>query len=170
LSLLRALAALGACLGLQVALGRLSPQAYRWVDLMYVPVVWYAIASSQRSAMFAGCVAGLLQDAWFHGGVFGLNGFKKTLLGWAFGGLGSRFDLGQTPFRFLGGAGLVLIDALLDLALRRVLAREIESPDPWWLLGRAAITGVAVVVGFVVADRLHGNRMPRRRAAGRVRL
>jgi rod shape-determining protein MreD len=170
LNLLRALAVLGVCLGLQVGLGRVSPEAYRWVDLLYVPVVWYAIAGSQRSAMLVGCVAGLLQDAWFHGGVFGLNGFKKTLLGWAFGGLGSRFDLGQTPFRFLGGFGLALLDALLDLGLRRVLAREIESPDPWWLLGRAAITGLAVVAGFAVADRLHKDGMPRRRGVGRVRL
>jgi cell shape-determining protein MreD len=161
LSLLRALAVLGVCLGLQVGLGKLTAHGYAWVDLMFVPVTWYAISGSQRSAMLVGCVGGLLQDAWFHGGVFGLNGFKKTLIGWAFGGLGSRFDLGQTSWRFLGGALGVIADGVLDLGLRRVLAREIDTPDPWMLLGRAAVTGLVVVAGFALADKLRGDR-PRR--------
>ena len=93
MNLLRALAVMAIALGLEAILGRLAPVLHGWVDLMMIPVAWYAISGSQRSAMLVGCAGGLLQDAWFQAGVFGISGFKKTLLGWAVGGLCSRLDL-----------------------------------------------------------------------------
>ena len=85
--------ALTLCLAAEAALGRLAPRLSSYVDLMWLPVVWYGLRGTQRSAMVVGCLAGLMQDSWFQTGLYGQNGFIKTLLGWAAGGIGSRFDL-----------------------------------------------------------------------------
>ena len=104
------------------------PEAHTYVDLMLVPVVWYGIARSQRSTMLVGCVAGLLQDAWFQIGVFGLNGFKKTLLGWALSGVGVRFNMNSGPGRVAAGAVLALADSVLDMVLRTLLDQALICP------------------------------------------
>jgi rod shape-determining protein MreD len=93
--------ALGLALAGQAGLGALWPEAARYVDLLLVPTVWYALAGSQRAGLLVGCAAGLLQDAWFQSDVFGLNGFNKTAIGWALGGLGERFDAGRQPARLV---------------------------------------------------------------------
>ena len=118
MKLLRALMGLAVAVSLQAGLGRLWPDAHRYAELLLVPVVAFGIVGSQRSAMLVGCCAGLLQDAWFDIGVFGLNGFKRTLLGWALGGLGSRFDLNRRT-GWLAAAictGLLVLGAGLRVA------------------------------------------------------
>jgi len=50
-TLLRATAVLLLALALQTGLGRLWPDAHRYVDLMYLPVIWYGIRRSQAAAM-----------------------------------------------------------------------------------------------------------------------
>ena len=132
MKLLTVIAVLAVGLALQTGLGRVWPDASRYVDVMMVPVVWYGIAGSQRSGMLVGCAAGLLQDAWFQAGAFGINGFKKTLIGWVLGGLGSRFDLNSTPSRFVFGAVATLSDSLLDLGLRQLLDQSQRALRVRW--------------------------------------
>ncbi len=153
MKLLRAIAALLLCLMLQEALARLAPAAARHLDLMMLPVVWYAFARSQRAGMLVGCAAGLLEDAWFHVGVFGLNGFKKTLLGWALGGLASRFELTRSWARFLGGVLASLGDSGLELVLRRLLEEQAPPVRPQELLLRAGIMGLLVAASFLIVER-----------------
>jgi len=148
--LLKLLAALAIALLLQSALGLLWPGAQRFVDFMIVPVVWFGIAGSQRTAMFAGCVAGLLQDSWFQLAVFGLNGFKKTALGWFLGGLGSRFDLNRQGVRMACGALASLADSLMDIGLRRLLDQHQPAPSPTEILIKAVIVGLAVAALFSI--------------------
>ena len=107
MSLLRALLALAAALGLQVALGRIWPDVNRFVSLLLVLVAVYGVSGSQRSAMFVGCLAGLFHDVWLEAGAFGISGFKWTLLGWVLGSVAARLDLGNGPARFVAGACLV---------------------------------------------------------------
>jgi len=145
---LTVIAVLAVCLAIQTGLGRVWPEAPRYVDVMMVPVVWYAIAGSQRSGMLVGCATGLVQDAWFQAGAFGISGFKKTLIGWVLGGLGSRFDLNSTPSRFVFGAVATLSDSLLDLGLRQLLDQSSAAPHPLEILIKAILTGILVVVAF----------------------
>jgi len=158
---LTVIAVLAVCLALQTGLGRVWPEAPRYVDVMMVPVVWYAIAGSQRSGMLVGCAVGLVQDAWFQAGAFGISGFKKTIIGWALGGLGSRFDLNSVPSRFVFGAVASLSDSLLDLGLRRLLDQSSAPPRPVEILIKATVTGILVVVAFGMTrwrDERRGRR------------
>lgn len=161
---LRAVLALVIALALQLALGRLWPEAHRWIDLMLVPVVWYGAAGSQRSGMLVGCAAGLLQDAWLDSGSFGLNGFKKTLIGWVLGGFGSRFDLNRSGSRFLAGTLAMLADGLLDLGLRSMLDLRAGATSTWVVLTRAAVGGVVITGAFGITERVRNRRQHRRLA------
>jgi len=155
---LTVIAVLAVCLAIQTGLGRVWPDAPRYVDVMMVPVVWYAIAGSQRSGMLVGCATGLVQDAWFQAGAFGISGFKKTLIGWVLGGLGSRFDLNSTPSRFVFGAVATLSDSLLDLGLRQLLDQSSAAPRPLEILIKAILTGILVVVAFGMTGWRQGRK------------
>jgi len=160
--LLRAIVGLALAVSLQVGLGSLWPEAHRYVDMLLVPVVAYGILGSQRSAMLVGCAAGLLQDAWFDIGVFGLNGFKRTLLGWILGGLGSRFDLNRGSGWLAAGVLLSLADALMDLGLRQLLDLEQAAPRLAEILIRAAVSGVLSAFVFSLQARARLRREQRR--------
>ena len=147
----------------QVALGTFSPDASRYVDLLLVPTAWYALAASQRAGMLVGCVAGLLQDAWFQTDVFGLNGFNKTLLGWALGGLSARFDVRRQPARFAFGALAAVADGLLALGLRRMLDQTSPGLALGALAAKAVVTGGLVVLAFGLTRRVHDRRARRTR-------
>lgn len=165
MSLFRTAALLGACLGLQVVLGRLLPESQRYVDFMALPVIWHAIACSQRSAMLTGCAAGLLQDAWFQIGTLGMNGFIKTFLGWAVGALGTRFDLNGPAIRVIVGALFAIAQSALEVGIRRLLVQVPPPPRPIDWVIRAAITGLAIAVLFPILDRVGGGE----RSAGVAR-
>jgi len=158
---LRGIALLGLLLALQAGLYRVWPAAPRYIDLMLLPPVWYGLVSSQRSAMIVGCCGGLLADGWFRVGVFGINGFKKTLIGWLVGALGTRFDLNNSGARFLAGVAAALIDTVIESVLRRLL----DLNPSQWIVGdtliRAGTTGILVVWGFMLAGRVQA-RLDRR--------
>ncbi len=162
MSLLRALLALAAALALQTGLGRLWPDGGRIFELLLVPVVWYGVARSQRSAMIIGCAAGLLHDAWFQTAAFGLTGFKWSLIGWALGGLGSRFDLNRQGGRLLAGCCVALADSLLDLVLRALLDLRQTAPGPGELILRSVLTGLLVLASFSLLARARHRRELRR--------
>jgi len=151
------LLAVAAAVFLQAALGKLSGGFDRYVDLTLLPVVWYGIHGTQRSAMLVGCSVGLIHDAWFRIAVFGITGLKRTLLGWALGGLGGRFDLNRFAGRFAVGFSLALAEGILDVGLRRLM--DLAQGAGWSeMFIRAACTGAAAVVVFGLIDRSRGRR------------
>jgi len=163
LTVVRALAALLACLGLQAGVAQLSSQANQWIDLMMVPVVWYAIRRSQRAGMLVGCTAGLMEDAWTSAGTLGLGGFRKTLVGWMLGGAASRVDLNHGGGRFLAGALCTLADGLLEWGFRAALPLE-PTARPWWMFAaRSLLTATVIVAAFSVTDRVLGHEPARGR-------
>jgi len=142
---------------LQAGLARLSGGFSRYVDLTILPVVWYCLRGTQRSAMLSGCAVGLVHDAWFLLGVFGVTGFKRTLLGWILAALGGRFELNHAPGRFAVGALLALGDGALDMFLRRMMDL---TQGPGWgeMFGRALCAGVLAAVVFAAIDSFRGSR------------
>ena len=166
---LRAALALLLALGGEAGLGRFAPEIHRYVDLLTLPIVWYALARSQRSAMFVGCVTGLLQDVWFSGGVFGVGGFTKTLLGWMLGELGSRFDLNAPLGRLVSGAAITTADRFLEMGLLSLLDVSAGTIDPVELSIRAVVEGLLAVSVFAILDRVGGGRKPAGRQAARRR-
>ena len=161
---LRAAMAIALALMAQVLTARFAPMASRLIDWTLLPLIWWGIAGSQRSAMLIGCAGGLLHDAWFRVAVFGLSGFKRTLIGWTLGGLGGRFDLNHGLGRFGVGFGVTLVDGLLDLGLRRMLDLQHAAPT-LELMTRSLCTAIVAVVVFSVVDRFR----QRERSSGRFR-
>lgn len=158
MSLLRAVAAVVLALAGQATLGRIWPEGHRYVDLMLVMVVWYGIAHSQRGAMLVGCTGGLLQDAWFHLGAFGTEGFKKTLIGWALGVLAVRLDLNHAGGRFVTGGLFAVADVLADQLVPRLLDQRASWPGPTALIVRVLVTGLLVAAIGGIVDRRRSRR------------
>ncbi len=162
MSLLRALVVLATALVLQAGLGHLWPASHRFIDVLLVPVGVYGVRGTQRSAMLMGCATGLLRDTWFQAGAFGLNGFKRTLLGWAIGSLATRVDLNRGGGRLAAGVLVSVGDDLLDLILRRLLDQPTQFPHVWELLVKAGVTGLLVALAGSILDRVTTTRPARR--------
>ena len=135
-----ALLGIGLALGASLGLGSIAPWATRYVDLTMLPMVVYALRTSQRSSMIVGCTTGLLQDYWVEPRLFGIDGLVKTILGWALGGLGARFDLNTFWGRFAAGASVHLLDEGLQAGLRRLFG-EALAPVALPTLAIRAVTG-----------------------------
>ncbi len=140
----------------QTAVGQVWHASGRFIDLLIVPVVLYGVAGSQRAALLVGCAAGLVADAWFGLGVFGLNGFKWTLLGYALAALCTRLDLAHPPGRAAAGAAIVLADAALDVALRALLDQDVPRDSLGALLATAVTTGVLAAISGSIVERVAG--------------
>lgn len=162
--------ALAVALGAEIALGAWLPSAHRYIDVMMLPVIGYALRKSQRAAMVLGCLGGLMEDAWFQSGLFGSSGFAKTLLGWALGGAGTRFELDVAWGRAASGALLPLAERLVVLGLGWLFAVPSGSTDAVQLGVRAVAGSLLTVAVFAMLDRVterDGRRS--RRAPSRLR-
>jgi len=163
-----ALLGIGLSLAFQLALGRVAPAATRYVDLLMLPLATYALRTSQRSSMTVGCVSGLLQDYWMEPRLLGINGLVKTVLGWALGGVGSRFDLNNFWGRCAAGASVNLLDEGLQSALRRLFGETIAPVHPPTLLIRAVAGGLLTAGILAIVSRIGSSRSaarPSRRKA-----
>ena len=151
----RALVAVAACLMVQQGLARLWPESVRWIDLLLLPPVAYALMAAPRTAMIVGCLAGLLQDVWFGSSLFGSNGFRKTLVAFLIGVIGARLDLNSNHGRFAAGFAAAMVDAALGLGLRELLGLVPVPAEPlaWTVRAILAGVGVAVAVGWASKRR-----------------
>ena len=153
MKILRAVVALGAVSLLQMLLSLHLPALARRCDLFAIFAVYVALTRPQRPALLLGSGAGLVQDALAHS-VLGLNGFKKTLLVYLVGTLGSLFMLNQTLPRFGILFASALFDPLTDLGLSLAMGLPVVLPAPWELLQRGLGNGIVGLVAFWIAARL----------------
>ncbi len=70
------------------------------VDLVLVVVVLVAISSGPVGGLWVGTVGGLLQDA-LSGGVIGVGGLAKTLVGYAVGAFAVQFNVSRPWYHAL---------------------------------------------------------------------
>ena len=143
-----AILGIGLSLAGELGLGRFAPGATQYLSLMTLPLAAYALRTSQRSSMVVGCVSGLLEDYWIEPRLFGLNGVAKTLMGWALGGIGARFDLNNSWGRFASGASVHLVDVGLQTGLRRLFG-EAVAPVGVATLGLRAVAGGLLTAGVL---------------------
>jgi hypothetical protein len=143
-----AILGIGLSLAGELGLGVFKPDATQYVSLMTLPLAAYALRTSQRSSMVVGCASGLLEDYWFEPRLFGLNGVTKTIMGWALGGLGARFDLNNPWGRFASGASVHLVDVGLQTGLRRLFG-EAVAPVGIASLGIRALAGGLLTAGVL---------------------
>lgn len=147
-----ALALAGAALA-QAFLSRYAPSVARYCDLFLIIVVYFGLTSPPAGAMMMGTGAGLVEDS-LVGSVLGMNGFKKTLIGYLVGAFGSLFMLNQPIPRFGILFAATVLDPLAELGLSLALGRSYVFPQTVDLLERGLGNGVIGLLFFWAAARM----------------
>ena len=136
--------ALAAALALQTTLAGLTIHGATAVNLVLIAVIYVALAFGPVAGLMAGTVGGLVQDA-LAGGIVGVGGFSKTLVGFLVGLLGAQFIVAQSLPRFVMFVTGTIVHELCYQALfalvERLRARYAPAP-PTWLIDVSARTGI----------------------------
>ena len=158
-----AILALAGALALQTTLAGLTSGASA-VNLALVAVIYLALAFGPGAGLMAGTVGGLVQDA-LAGGVVGVGGFAKTLVGFVVGILGAQFIVAHALPRLIMFVSGTLMHELCYQALYAIV--EARAFRVHWsaALIQAAVNGLVGVVAFAVVDNGPGL-LQRRRARG----
>ena len=153
-----ALLGIGLSFACELGLGRFAPGVTHYLAPMTLPLATYALRTSQRSSMVVGCASGLLEDYWIEPRLFGLNGLVKTILGWALGGIGARFDLNNFWGRFAAGASVHLVDQGLQTALRRLFGDAVAPVGAASLGIRAVVGGLLTAAVLAIVSKFGTSR------------
>ena len=149
----KALLGLGAAALAQMLLGRHAPEIAERCDLFTIFTVYAALTRPPRTAVVLGSVSGLLQDA-LTSVFLGFNGFKKTLLAYLVGTLGSLFMLNQPVPRFGILFAAAFFDPIASLLLNLAMGQQTVFPGVGDLVLRGLTNGLVGLVTFWVAGRL----------------
>lgn len=131
---------------------------------MLIVVVFVAIKSGPVTGLLAGTVAGLIQDA-LAGGILGIGGMAKTIVGFLAGVLGTQFIVTAPLPRFLLLLVATGLHAALYMGLYTALnLRQFSAPYPA-IVGQAFGNAFVGVIAFQVIEWFPG--FVDRRRAGR---
>jgi rod shape-determining protein MreD len=134
------------------------------IDLVLIVVVYVAIKSGPVTGLLAGTVAGLIQDA-LAGGVLGIGGMAKTLVGFLSGVLGTQFIVTAPLPRFLLLLLATALHAAVFMGLYSLLDLR-QFPAPYGaVLGQAFGNAFVGVIAFQMIEWFPG--FVDRRRAGR---
>jgi rod shape-determining protein MreD len=166
----RLLLLLAGAVALQAAATALAPQAPRAVDLLLVAAVFHALDSGPLGGVLGGLFAGLGHDA-LSGGLYGLHGFAKTLVGYLTGLIAQRFMVHQPlPVTLVFAVAAALHEAVLT-GLAVLLYARPEIPAPSWLLAKVASTAALGLALFLARARWRRQSEAWRRSrTGRLKL
>ena len=151
--IVRGILALAAAALAQAFLSRYAPSLARYCDLFVIIVVYFGLTTPPAGAMLMGIGAGLVEDSLL-GSVLGMNGFKKTLIGYLVGSFGSLFMLNQPIPRFGILFAATVFDPLAELGLSLAMGRSFVFPAALELLQRGLGNGVLGLLFFWVAARI----------------
>ncbi len=158
------LAAIAVALALQTTLARFTIGVYTPVDLVLVVVVYAALAGGPVTGLFAGTAGGLAQDA-LGGGLVGVGGLAKTLVGFVVGIVGAQFIVAQPVPRFVVFFVATLVHAACFYGLYALI--EPRGFPVVAALTQAVGNGLVGVAAFQAAGMLSGGLRPRRGRFGR---
>ena len=162
-------AAAAAALALQTTLARFVVRGTIAVDLVLVVVVYVALSAGSVAGLFCGTVAGLAQDALSTGGVIGIGGLAKTIVGFLAGVMGTQFIVTQPFSRFVVFFSATILHAVVFMGLYVLLdLRHFDRPYAA-VAGQAAGNAVVGVVAFQLVELLPGI-VERRRAQRSSRI
>lgn len=136
-----------------------------WVfDLVLVGVLFAALQWGPAAGLVAGTIGGLLQDL-LSGGIVGVGGLAKTIVGFCAGVVGAQFVLARPQARSIIVAAGTLIHRGLMLALTGLIEQHWPGVSWGTMLGETVLNTLAAFVLFQVAsawpgamERHRGNR------------
>jgi rod shape-determining protein MreD len=132
------------------------------VDLVLVVVVYNALTSGRVGGMLAGSFAGLVQDT-LSGGVIGMSGLSKAIVGFVAGIVGTQFIVTHSASRFVVFFLATVVNAVIFMGLYELLGlRHFGTPVAAVagqglgnaLVGVLAFKGVEVLPGAVERRRM----------------
>ncbi|MSO55662.1 MAG: hypothetical protein EXQ55_01880 [Acidobacteria bacterium] len=167
-------------LALQTTLARFLTPGANLIDLVFVAVVYIALAGGPVAGLVAGAIAGLAQDALATTGVsviavgegvatsrsiIGIGGLAKTVIGFVTGIIGTQFIVARALPRALVFFTATLGHAIMFLGLYAVVDPGYGGMPYSTVLSQAGANALAGVVIFEIGDSLPGF-MDRRRSGG----
>lgn len=158
------LLALAVALVLQSTLAGMSLKSATGVNLVLVAVVFVALSNGAVTGMIAGTAGGLVQDA-LAGGIIGIGGMSKTLVGFFVGVLGAQFIVSQTLPRFVMFVGATFAHELCFQALEALIDTRPFAMHWSTTLTQAAMNGLVGIFAFQLVE-LGPGMVQRRRARG----
>lgn len=159
------LIAIALALALQTTLARFLVSGTAAVDLVLVVVVYVALTSGPVTGMFAGSLAGLIQDA-LSSGIVGIGGLAKSVVGFLAGAIGQQFIVTAALPRVVMFVGATAVHAAVFMGLYVLLGLR-SFPSPWAAIVSQALGNAAVgMIAFMLIESLPGmverRRMRRR--------
>jgi len=145
---------------------------FRYIDLPLVITVYFALQREPVLGMMTGMTAGLGGDA-VEGGILGVGGFSKTLIGYVVGMASVRLSLENPLARLSVVAVASAANTALFVGLHQMLERSLVSTwsefgatTGWKALGDCA----ASIAVFVALDRFFSEQAAARRMAIKKRF
>ena len=156
-----AIMALVVALVLQTTVAGLRIGSTTAVNLVLVVVVYFGLAFGPAGGLVAGTVGGLAQDA-LAGGIVGIGGFSKTLVGFLVGVLGAQFIVSQTLPRFVMFVAATFVHEACFQALSALVEARPFRLVYSVVLTQAVINAFIGVIAFILIEKGPGMLQSRR--------
>jgi rod shape-determining protein MreD len=156
----RVAVAIAFALALQTTLARYLVGSGSRVDLVLVAVVYVAMTTGPVTALLSGAIGGIVQDA-LSGGIVGVGGFAKTVVGFLVALLGTQIIVARPLPRFILFAAATLVHAATFLGLYSMLESRIPTASVGGVIEQAIGNGVAGLVVFELNKVVPRWRWPR---------
>jgi rod shape-determining protein MreD len=155
------LIAIAASLALQTTLSGMLAGGAIAVNLVLVAVVYLALTYGALTGLLAGMVGGLAQDA-LAGGIVGLGGMTKTLIGFLVGVLGAQFNLSTTVPRLVMFVAATVVHQVMFEGLHALIGGRPFAMQFSATLIQALANGLIGIVAFFVVEQGPGTLQRRR--------
>lgn len=150
------LIAIALALALQTTLARFLVGGTAALDLVLVVVVYVALTSGPTTGMLAGSLAGIIQDTLSSGGVIGVGGLAKSVVGFLAGVIGQQFIVTAPLPRLLMFLAATAVHAAVFMGFYVSLGLR-SFPSPWAAVASQALGNAAVgLVAFAIIESLPG--------------
>ena len=153
-------AALVAALLFQTTVAGMTLHGGTLVNFVLIAVICIALSLGALTGLLAGAAGGLVQDA-VAGGVVGIGGLAKTLVGFLVGVFGAQFIVSQPLPRLVMFIGGTVLHELCFQSLYALV--ELRPVQFAWgtMLTQAAINGIIGVLALQIVESAPGLKQRR---------
>jgi rod shape-determining protein MreD len=143
--------ALTAAMVVQATLAGLFVGGTIAVNLVLVAVVYVALAYGAVTGLLAGAIGGLAQDA-LGGGIIGIGGLTKTLIGFLVGVLGAQFNLSTTVPRLVMFVAATFVHEVVFKGLQAMAGGRPFALKFSVVLLQSLVNGLIGVLAFALVE------------------
>ena len=154
------IAGLALALLFQTTLSGMALDAGTKVNFVVVAVILIALTMGPVTGLVSGTIGGIVQDA-VAGGIVGIGGISKTIVGFAVGIFGAQFIVSQPISRLVIFVGGTFVHELCFQALYAVADAHAIRFHYREVLTQAIVNGLVGIAVFYVIENAPGMRARR---------